>query len=47
MPRWVVDWENAGYYPEEFADQWCMEKTGYYVMYEDKTTLDWRVSLLA
>ncbi len=46
MPRWVVDWENAGYYPEEFADQWCMDMAGYIDMYRDEEKIASLVSLL-
>ncbi|KAF1831812.1 hypothetical protein BDW02DRAFT_504463, partial [Decorospora gaudefroyi] len=42
----VVDWENAGFGPEEFLDYWAVEKDSYYAMYRDETKLARLISLL-
>lgn len=42
----VVDWENAGFGPEEFLVYWAVEKDSYYAMYRDENKLVRLISLL-
>lgn len=42
----VVDLENAGFYPDEFADQWSLDVKSYYDLYSDEDSLSQLVSLL-
>ncbi len=42
----LVDWENAGFYPQAFADQWAIDMGSYYDFYRDEATLATLISLL-
>ncbi|KAF1953033.1 hypothetical protein CC80DRAFT_551729 [Byssothecium circinans] len=42
----VVDWENAGFYPEACAGQWAVEMGSYYDFYRDEATFATLISLL-
>lgn len=43
---YVVDWEIAGFYDEEFLHLWTVDKKSYYDMFRDKDRLALLVALL-
>lgn len=43
---WVVDWENAGFYDEEFLHLWAVDSKSYYAMYGDGDQLAKLIGLL-
>lgn len=44
--RWVIDWENAGFYDEEFLHLWAVDSNHYYDLYKNKDQLASLVTLL-
>jgi aminoglycoside phosphotransferase len=44
--QWVVDWENAGYFEEQFLDLWAVDRDKYLDLYEYGDRLAWQIALL-
>ncbi|KAI0472793.1 hypothetical protein GGR56DRAFT_582819 [Xylariaceae sp. FL0804] len=44
--RWVVDWENAGYFEEQFLDLWAVERDKYLDLYDYGDRLAGQIALL-
>jgi hypothetical protein len=43
---WAIDWENAGFYDEEFLHLWAVDSNRYYDLYRNKDQLATLVTLL-
>lgn len=43
---WVVDWENAGYFPEEFLQLWAVDRDRYLDLYDYNDRLASQIALL-